>query len=210
MKKIRILVVDDHPVVRNGLVGMLNGQRGFDVVGQAENGAEALNLVEDLNPDVIMMDLKMPVMNGVTAIREIRKVRPMQHILVLTTYDSDSDLLPAIEAGATGYLLKDVPREDLFNAIEATARGEAVVAPNIAARLFSKMRSPGEESLTIREIEVLKRVAAGDTNKQAARFLHISEATIKTHLLHIFDKLGVDDRTAAVTEAMKRDIFRLD
>lgn len=210
MKKIRILVVDDHPVVRNGLVGMLNGQRGFDVVGQAENGAEALNLVEDLNPDVIMMDLKMPVMNGVAAIREIRKVRPMQHILVLTTYDSDSDLLPAIEAGATGYLLKDVPREDLFNAIEATARGEAVVAPNIAARLFSKMRSPGEESLTIREIEVLKRVAAGDTNKQAARFLHISEATIKTHLLHIFDKLGVDDRTAAVTEAMKRDIFRLD
>lgn len=210
MKKIKILVVDDHPVVRNGLVGMLAGQGSFDVVGQAENGAEALNLVEVLNPDVILMDLKMPEMSGVTAIREIRKVRPTQHILVLTTYDSDSDLLPAIEAGATGYLLKDVPREDLFIAIEATARGETVVAPNIAARLFSKMRNPGEEKLTIREIEVLKRVAAGDTNKQAARSLHISEATIKTHLLHIFDKLGVDDRTAAVTEAIKRDIFRLD
>ncbi|MCP4140154.1 MAG: response regulator transcription factor [Chloroflexi bacterium] len=210
MKKIKILVVDDHPVVRNGLVGMLNGQGSFNVVGEAENGIEALNLVEGLNPDVILMDLKMPEMNGVTAIRKIRKLRPAQHILVLTTYDSDSDLLPAIEAGATGYLLKDVPREDLFSAIEATARGETVVAPNIAARLFSKMRNPGEDKLTTREIEVLQRVAKGDTNKEAARSLHISEATIKTHLLHIFDKLGVDDRTAAVTEAIKRDIFRLD
>jgi DNA-binding NarL/FixJ family response regulator len=210
MKKIKILVVDDHPVVRNGLVGMLSGQDRFDVIGEAENGAEALSLVQDLNPDVILMDLKMPEMNGVTAIQEIRKVRPAQHILVLTTYDSDSDLLPAIEAGATGYLLKDVPSEDLFSAIEATARGETAVAPNIAARLFSKMRNPGQDKLSIREIEVLQRVAAGDTNKQIAHSLHISEATIKTHLLHIFDKLGVDDRTAAVTEAIKRDILQLE
>jgi DNA-binding NarL/FixJ family response regulator len=119
-------------------------------------------------------------------------------------------LLPAIEAGATGYLLKDVPSEDLFSAIEATARGETAVAPNIAARLFSKMRNPGQDKLSIREIEVLQRVAAGDTNKQIAHSLHISEATIKTHLLHIFDKLGVDDRTAAVTEAIKRDILQLE
>jgi DNA-binding NarL/FixJ family response regulator len=210
MKTIRILIVDDHPVVRAGLAGMLGNEAIFEVVGEATDGAVAVEKVEQLDPDVILMDLKMPGMDGVTAIREIKHIRPNQAILVLTTYDSDADLLPAIEAGATGYLLKDAPRNELFEAIRATARGETIVAPNIAARLFSRMRNPGEEKLSAREIEVLKKVARGNTNKATAKALHISEATVKTHLLHIFEKLGVNDRTSAVTEALKREIFRLD
>ncbi len=188
---------------------MLECQSEWEVAGEGSVGREGLVLGKDFQPDVILMDLKMPVMDGVTAIREIRKTRPEQRILVLTTYDSDSDLLPAIEAGATGYMLKDAPREDLFNAIKATARGETAIAPNIAARLFGRMRNPGEENLTPREIEVLKHVAEGNTNKEVAGSLHISDATVKTHLIHIYEKLGVNDRTSAVTEALKRGIIRL-
>jgi DNA-binding NarL/FixJ family response regulator len=210
MEKIRLLIVDDHPVVRTGLKGMLSAVEDFELIGEAADGAEAVELSGQLNPDVILMDLKMPGMDGVTAIREITNRTPDRHILVLTTYDSDADILPAIEAGATGYLLKDTPREELFRAIRAAARGESVVAPTVAARLMGRMRAPAEENLTAREIEVLARVADGASNKEIAQTLHISTATVKTHLLHIFGKLGVEGRTAAVTEALKRGILRLD
>ena len=210
MSRIRLLIVDDHPVVRTGLQGMLAGQPDFEVVGEAADGAEAVILSERLHPDVVLMDLRMPGMDGVTAIRHIRARHPEVHILVLTTYDTDADILPAIEAGATGYLLKDAPREDLFRAIRAAARGETVLAPAVAARLVGRMRTPAQETLSVREIEVLALVAQGKSNKEIARQLHISEATVKTHLVHIFGKLGVADRTAAVTEALKRGILRLD
>ncbi len=209
-QRIRLLIADDHPVVRTGLQGMLTGQPDFEVVGEAADGAEAVALTDQLHPDVVLMDLRMPDMDGVTAIRHIKTRHPEVHILVLTTYDTDADILPAIEAGATGYLLKDAPREDLFRAIRAAARGETVLAPTVAARLVGRMRAPAQEVLSAREIEVLSLVARGRSNKEIARQLHISEATVKSHLIHIFDKLGVADRTAAVTEALRRGILRLE
>jgi DNA-binding NarL/FixJ family response regulator len=209
MERIRLIIADDHPVVRTGLHGMLAGQPDLEVAGEATTGIEAVDLVEKLRPDVVLMDLRMPEMDGVTAISEIKALRPEVHVLVLTTYDTDADILPAIEAGATGYLLKDAPREDLFRAIRAAARGEAVLAPGVAARLMDRMRGPAEEALTAREIEVLSLVAQGGSNKGIAHQLHISEATVKTHLVHIYDKLGVADRTAAVTTALQRGILRL-
>ncbi len=196
--------------MRTGLQGMLAAQDDFIVVGEAADGAEAVTLAGQLNPDVILMDLKMPGMDGVTAIREITAQYPGPHILVLTTYDSDADILPAIEAGATGYLLKDTPRAELFRAIRAAARGESAIAPSVAARLMGRMRSPAEENLTAREVEVLGLAAKGAGNREIAKSLHISESTVKTHLLHIYGKLGVDGRTAAVTEALKRGILRLE
>ncbi|GEM87644.1 response regulator [Meiothermus granaticius] len=210
MNPIRILVADDHPVVRAGLAGLLNSQPDFEVVGEAANGAEALALVEKLRPQVVLMDLRMPQMDGVTAIRQIRSHHPKTHVLVLTTYDSDSEIVRAVEAGATGYLLKDVPREELFRAVRLCARGEAVLSPPVAARLLGRMRGPAEENLSTRELEVLTLVAKGYSNKEVARALKISEATVKTHLLHTFGKLGVDDRTAAVTAALERGILRLE
>jgi len=209
MERIRLVIADDHPVVRAGLRGMLAGQPGFEIVGEAATGAEAVALTSRLRPDVVLMDLRMPEMDGVTAIEHIRAQHPETHVLVLTTYDTDTDILRAIEAGATGYLLKDAPREELFRAIRAAARGEAVLAPKVAARLMGRMRAPAEEALTARELEVLSLVARGASNKEIARQLHISEATVKTHLLHIFDKLGVSDRTAAVTTALERGILQL-
>jgi DNA-binding NarL/FixJ family response regulator len=191
------------------LQGMLAGQPDLEVAGEATTGIEAVDLVEKLRPDVVLMDLRMPEMDGVTAISAIKALQPEVHVLVLTTYDTDADILPAIEAGATGYLLKDAPRDELFRAIRAAARGEAVLAPGVAARLMDRMRAPAEEALSAREIEVLSLVAQGESNKGIARQLHISEATVKTHLVHIYGKLGVADRTAAVTTALQRGILRL-
>ncbi|MCA9973426.1 MAG: response regulator transcription factor [Anaerolineales bacterium] len=210
MTSIRILLADDHPVVREGLAGMLAGQPDFDVVAQAGDGAAAVALWRVHRPDVVLMDLRMPGMDGVQAIEAIRGERPSAHILVLTTYDSDADIVRAIEAGATGYLLKDAPREELFRAIRAAARGESVLAPAVAARLMTRMRAPAEESLSAREIEVLQLVARGNSNRAIGKALHISTATVKTHLIHIFDKLGVNDRTSAVTAALERGILSLD
>ncbi|MCX8089265.1 MAG: response regulator [Meiothermus ruber] len=207
---IRILLVDDHPVVRAGLSGLLSSQPDFRVVGEASNGLEALSLLEQIGADVVLMDLRMPQMDGVTAIRQIRARFPRVQILVLTTYDTDSEIVRAVEAGATGYLLKDVPREELFRAVRLCARGEAVLSPPVAARLLGRMRGSAEETLSVRELEVLALVAKGFSNKEIARKLKISEATVKTHLLHAFDKLGVDDRTAAVTVALERGILRLE
>jgi DNA-binding NarL/FixJ family response regulator len=206
---IRLLIADDHPVVRDGLRGMLASQPDFEVVGEAADGAAAVELAARLLPDVILMDLRMPVIDGVAAIRKIGDRQPAAHILVLTTYDTDADILPAIEAGATGYLLKDTPRDDLYRAIRATAAGQPALAPAVAARLMGKMRAPAEEKLSTRELEVLKLVSTGDSNGDIAQALHISEATVKSHLLHIFAKLNVADRTAAVTVALQRGILRL-
>jgi len=210
MKKIRLLIADDHPVVRDGLRGMLASQTDFEVVGEAEDGAVAVHLTDERLPQVVLMDLRMPVMDGVSAIREIKSNQPDVQILVLTTYDSDADILPAVEAGATGYLLKDSSRETLFRAIRAAARGESVLAPAVAARLMGQMRAPVEEKLSNREIEVLQLVAEGSSNKEIAKRLHISQATVKSHLIHIVGKLGVSDRTAAVTSALQRGILRLE
>jgi len=209
MKKIRILIADDHPVVREGLAGMLAGQSDFEVVGLATDGDNAVELHNEHSPNVTLMDLQMPGLDGVGAIEAIKAEDSSSHILVLTTYDSDADILRAIEAGATGYLLKDTPREELFRAIRATASGESVLAPNVTARLMTRMRAPAEENLSAREIEVLQLVAKGKSNKDVGKALHISTATVKTHLIHIYNKLGVDDRTAAVTTAIEKKIITL-
>lgn len=206
-EKIQILIVDDHPVVRAGLRGMLEGQNDFEIVGEAADGAQAIARAAQLQPNVVLMDLRMPHTDGVTAIAQLSKTLPHVRVLVLTTYDSDADILRAIEAGATGYLLKDAPREELFRAIRAAARGEAVLSPAVAARVMGKMRAPAHETLTAREADVLRRVRQGASNKEIARALHLSEATVKTHLLHAFAKLGVDDRTAAVTVATERGLL---
>ncbi len=205
---VRLLIVDDHPVVRDGLRGMFAGDPGCEVVGEAADGAEALALAEKLNPDVILMDLHMPGMDGVSAIRELAKRGSPARILVLTTYDQDSYVLPAIEAGAHGYLLKDAPREDLARAVRAVANGETVLSPSVAGRLVNQVRRPAREELSQRELEILRLVAEGNTNREIARALFISEATVKTHLLHIYEKLGAPDRASAVSEAYKRGLLQ--
>jgi DNA-binding NarL/FixJ family response regulator len=211
MTAIRLLIVDDHPVVRDGLRGMFAGNQDFEVLGEASNGAEALTLAEVLRPDVILMDLRMPGVDGVTAIRQLSERAPNQEgrtrILVLTTYDSDSDVVPAIEAGATGYLLKDSPREELFRAVRAAHRGEAVLAPSVANRLVNQLRSPVQEALSNRELEVLILIAQGLSNREIATKLFISEATVKTHLIHLYEKLEVNDRAAAVSAAYERGLL---
>jgi DNA-binding NarL/FixJ family response regulator len=201
---ITLLIVDDHPVVRDGLRGMFTADPRFEVLGEAGDGAEAIAAAEKLRPDVVLMDLRMPTTDGVTAIKELAKRGVPSRILVLTTYDTDSDVLPAIEAGATGYLLKDSPRDELFRAVEAAARGQAVLSPAVATRLMGQMRQPASEPLSQRELEVLELIAGGSTNREAAKALFISEATVKTHLLHVYAKLGVNDRAAAVATAFSR------
>jgi DNA-binding NarL/FixJ family response regulator len=210
MDPIRLVMADDHPVVRDGLRGMLESQPDFKIVGEAANGEQALHLANDLEVDLILMDLRMPVIDGVNATRQVKDKHPTIQVLVLTTYESDADILPAIEAGATGYLLKDSSREELFRAIRAAAHGEPVFAPSVAKRLIGRMRSPAEEKLTSRELELLGLVAKGASNSDIAGALHISQATVKSHLIHIFSKLGVSDRTAAVTVALQRGLIRLE
>jgi DNA-binding NarL/FixJ family response regulator len=208
--RIRLLIADDHPVVRTGLQGMLAGQPDFEIVGEATTGLEAVAMTAALHPDVVLMDLRMAELDGVAATAQIRKQQPETPVLVLTTYDSNADILRAIEAGATGYLLKDTPRDQLFSAIRAVAQGKSALAPAVASRLLRRMHAPAEEALSAREIEVLALVARGASNKEIGRSLHISEGTVKSHLIHIFSKLGVADRTAAVTVALERGLLRLD
>jgi DNA-binding NarL/FixJ family response regulator len=209
MRDITIVIADDHPVVRDGLRGMLKSQPDFELVGEAANGEDAVRLALELEPDVMLVDLRMPVMDDVSAIREIKEHTPAVHVLVLTTYDSDADILLAIEAGATGYLLKDTSSEELYRAIRAAARGEAILSPTVAARLMGQVRIQAEERLSERELEVLQLVSEGASNSEIASRLHISQATVKSHLVHIFGKLGVTDRTSAVTTALQRGILRL-
>jgi DNA-binding NarL/FixJ family response regulator len=206
---IRLVIVDDHPVVRDGLRGMFSGEPGFEVVGEAADGVEAVTVADALRPDVVLMDLRMPGVDGVTAINRLRDSGNTARVLVLTTYDTDRDVLPAIKAGATGYLLKDSPREELFRAVRSAARGEAVLSPSVATRLLGTVRGPeaATEPLSQRELEVLGLVARGSTNREAAAKLFISEATVKTHLLHVYAKLGVKDRAAAVAVAYERGLL---
>ncbi|MFE1955977.1 response regulator [Streptomyces sp. NPDC059524] len=207
---ISLLIVDDHPVVRNGLRGMFESAPGFTVLGEAADGVEGVARAAELDPDVVLMDLRMPGGGGVDAIRELTRRGARARVLVLTTYDTDSDTLPAIEAGATGYLLKDAPREELFTAVRAAAEGRTVLSPAVASRLVTAVRTPAapaDETLSAREREVLLLVSKGTSNKEIARELFISEATVKTHLTHIYAKLGVKDRAAAVAVAYDRKIL---
>jgi DNA-binding NarL/FixJ family response regulator len=206
-EQIRVLIVDDHPVVRDGLRGVIDGQPDMHVVGEAGHGAEALARVEAEPVDVVLMDLRMPTMGGVEAIGQLRRTAPSVRVLVLTTFDTDRDVLPAIEAGATGYLLKDTPRDELLRAVRAAHRGEAVLSPAVAGRLMGQVRTPAQDTLSSRELEVLRLVAAGFTNREAAQKLFISEATVKTHLLHIYAKLGVRDRASAVAAGYQRALL---
>ncbi|WP_265520605.1 response regulator [Oerskovia flava] len=207
---IRVLVVDDHPVVRAGLVGLLAAETDLVVVGEAGDGRQGVALAAELSPDVVLMDLRMPVLDGVGATTEIvggpRATGPDRtgapHVVVLTTYDTDGDILRAVEAGATGYLLKDTPRDELVAGVRAAARGETVLAPRVATRLVTSMRRG--ERLTDRESQVLALVSEGLSNAAIGRELYITEATVKTHLLRAFAKLDVDDRTHAVTVARQR------
>jgi DNA-binding NarL/FixJ family response regulator len=204
---LRILLADDHPVVRAGLAGMLGAEPDLQVIGEAADGAQAVALATSLHPDVVLMDLRIPGLDGAAATARIVSEVPGTRVIVLTTYDTDADIVRAVEAGATGYLLKDTPRGELANALRAAARGETVLAPPVAARLVTRMRRPNVDALTPRETEVLRLVARGMTNAQIGQTLFIGEATVKTHLLKIFTKLGVDDRTRAVTVAMERGIL---
>ncbi|MBA3414114.1 MAG: response regulator transcription factor [Chloroflexia bacterium] len=207
---VRVLIVDDHPVVRAGLRGMLATEPEITVAGEAADGLAAVAVAAALRPDVVLMDLRMPRLDGVGATARIRAETPGVHVLVLTTYDSDADILRAIEAGATGYLLKDAPREELLGAIRAAAVGRPTLAPAVTARLLARIRSPTTEPPSARELEVLRLVARGRSNREIGRELRISEATVKSHLIHLFQKLGVGDRTAAVTTALERGLITLD
>lgn len=205
----RLFLVDDHPVVRAGLVALLGGEHDIDVVGEAPGGEEALRAIAVRKPDVVLMDLQLgDGIDGVEATRRIRELPSPPQVLVLTTYESDADIMRAVDAGATGYLLKACPPEELFQGIPAAARGETVLSAKVATRMMRRMRDPGT-ALSAREVEILELLASGAGNREIARRLFITEATVKTHLVHVYNKLGVDTRTAAVTAAVERRLIRL-
>ncbi|GAA1859152.1 response regulator [Actinomadura bangladeshensis] len=208
MTPIRILLVDDHPVVRSGIRAMLADQPGFELVGEAATGEEGVEAARRLKPAVVLMDLRLGAgIHGSEATRQITAAPDAPRVLVLTTFDTDSDILAAVEAGATGYLLKDAPPDRLFAAIRSAAAGDSALAPSVASRLLGRMRTPAA-ALTPRELDVLGLVAEGLSNRRISRRLFLSETTIKTHLVHIYAKLGVDSRTAAVAAATRRGLIR--
>lgn len=207
MTPVRLLIVDDHPIVRDGLHGIFAGDTGFEVVGEAADGPEALVVALQTRPDVVLMDLRMPRMNGAEVIRRLREQTPGLQVLVLTTFDDDADVLPAMKEGAIGYLLKDTPRDVLRNAVLAASRGETVLSPTVAGVLSQSLRTPRQQTLSGRELEVLGLVARGTTNRDIATRLFITEATVKTHLLHVFAKLEVNDRAAAVAVAYETGLL---
>ena len=206
---IRIVVADDHPIVRAGIIGLLEAEAGLEVVGEAADGAEAVAVAASERPDLVLMDLRMPQLDGAAATARILAEVPGTRVLVLTTYETDDHILAAIEAGASGYLLKAAPQAEILAGIRAVAAGETVLAPSIAAKLVSRVRADAASvaapvpALSRRELEVLRLVAEGRSNPEIARALFIGEATVKTHLLHVFEKLEVNDRTRAVTRAME-------
>ncbi len=211
---IRILIADDHPIVRQGLATVLNQEEDLEVVGLAENGLEAVARARELRPDIILMDLQMPEMDGVEAIHHIKVEAPDIGIIILTTYDADDYIFRGIEAGARGYLLKDSPPEEVLKAIRTVDKGESLVQPRVASRLLDRFiqlaGAPDTgEVLSPRELEVLQLMAKSTVNKEIATELLIGESTVKTHIVHIFNKLGVKGRTEAVAEAARRGIIRL-
>ena len=208
-RRIRILIVDDHPIVRSGLAGSLGSQPDFEVVGEAATGVEAVELTAALDPDIVLMDIRMPDLDGASATERIVRSGCRARVLVLTTYSSDADVLRAVEAGAVGYLLKDVPHDELFSAVRAVARGERYIARAVASRLMEQLSNPAREPLTNRETEVLQWVARGASNRQVAAALGIAEPTVKAHLVHIFGKLGVDSRTSAVRAGLESGLIEL-
>lgn len=207
--RIRILIADDHPIVRSGLAGSLGSQPDFEIVGEAANGREAVALANTLSPEIVLMDIRMPELDGAAATQSIVAANPRVRVLVLTTYSTDADVLRAVEAGAVGFLLKDVPHAELFAAVRAVARGERYIAQAVASRLIDQLSNPAREPLTHRETEVLQWVARGASNKQIAAGLGIAEPTVKAHLVHIFGKLGVDSRTSAVRAGLERGVIQL-
>jgi DNA-binding NarL/FixJ family response regulator len=205
--RIAILVADDHAVVRAGLRSMFH-EPDLEIVGEAKDGVEAVDLAVKLAPRVVMMDLEMPRLDGIGATRRIKLACPAVNVVILTTFESEADVTRAIAAGAVAYLLKDAPRAEIIAAVRAAAQGKPTLASKAAAHLMTRTRGEGP-TLTPRELDVLERVARGASNGDIAKSLRISEATVKTHLLHAFEKLGVSDRTAAVTVALERKLFRL-
>jgi DNA-binding NarL/FixJ family response regulator len=204
---VRIVVADDHPAMRAGVVALLASASDLEIVGEAADGREALELVARLRPDVAVLDLRMPVQDGVALTTRIVAEHPATRVLILTTYDTDSEIERAVEAGALGYLLKDAGRDQLTSAVRAAARGETVLAPSVAARLVARIRAPAPITLTPREVDVLQAVADGLSNPDIGARLFITEATVKTHLLRIFAKLDVNDRTAAAVAALQRNLL---
>ncbi|MBT1681228.1 response regulator transcription factor [Curtobacterium aurantiacum] len=209
---IRVVVADDHPIVRSGIVALLQDADDVEVVGQASDGRAAVTVALAEHPDVVLMDLRMPVLDGDAATAEILAADPGVRVLILTTYESDDQILAAIEAGATGYLLKAAPESEILAGVRATARGETALAPSAAAALVRRatgsLPAAAGPSLTPRELDVLRLVAQGNSNPAIGRALFLSEATVKTHLGHVFEKLGVNDRTRAVTRAMELGLLR--
>lgn len=207
-----VILTDDHPVVRAGLRALLDAS-GIDVLDEAGSAEEALRVLDRLaeqgvRPDVVLMDLQMgPGLDGVAATRAIRARDDAPRVLILTTYDTDADIVRGVEAGASGYLLKDAPPADLVEAVHRASRGETVLAPAVAARLVNRLSSPAP-TLTARELDVLDAVAGGATNKEIAKHLFVSEATVKTHLVHINEKLGATSRTEAVALARRAGLLR--
>jgi DNA-binding NarL/FixJ family response regulator len=210
VQMIRIVVVDDHPVVRHGLVSMLNYEKDLEVVGEAGDGKQAVKVILDQVPDVVLLDLRMPELSGIEVLKQIRPLQPQIKFLVLTTYDTDEYIVPALSAGAQGYLLKDASPDELLRAIHLLREGGAPLEPSIAARLLESMSEPKEsEALSPRELEVVGLLVAGASNKQIAAGIHLSENTVKSHIRHIFGKLNVQSRAEAVAVALKRGLVSL-
>lgn len=208
MNTITVLLVDDHQVVRSGLRALLETQAGIDVVAEAASGEEALALVEQHSPAVVMMDLALGAgMDGIEAIKQVRRLASGQAVIVFTTYDSDADIVRAVDAGAMGYLLKDASPEEIFAAVRGAVHGKSVMSAPVASRLFQQLRNP-DAILTPREAELLSLLTEGLSNRELGRRLFISEATVKTHLAHIYAKLGVETRSAAIATAIRREGMR--
>ncbi len=211
---IRVLIADDHPIVRQGIVTVVSRERGIEVVGEASNGHEAVEMTASLEPDIVLMDMKMPEMDGVEATARITDTAPNAAVIILTTFDTDDYIFRGLKAGARGYLLKDSPPSELIGAIRTVHSGESMIEPRVAGRLLDQfIRSSSEDasqdSLSPRETEVVRLMASGATNKEIAARLNIGESTVKTHIVHLFTKLGVNDRTGAVMAAARRGIVEV-
>jgi DNA-binding NarL/FixJ family response regulator len=213
---IRILIADDHPVVRDGLSAVLETQPDFEVIAEAGDGGQAVALVSELKPDVVLLDLDMPVMDGLEALRQIMKIQPETRVIIFTVFDTDERILTAVQAGAQGYLLKgDAPRDEIFKAVRTVYQGGALLQPLVAGKLLRRMlnttsgQSQGYEELTEREQEVLELMARGQANKEIALKLVISERTVKFHVSAILSKLGASNRTEAVSVAAQHGLIKL-